>query len=80
MLVRPEDYYVALMELTADPHRDRTVLSADAHVVLRDGRPVVVLPGGAEFPVTDVFGHVLTTLAMDLFRLFPDADHVPRVM
>ncbi|WP_278254945.1 hypothetical protein [Streptomyces sp. IBTA2] len=32
MLVRPEDYYVALMELTADPHRDRTVLSADAHV------------------------------------------------
>ncbi|MFC9153038.1 lantibiotic dehydratase, partial [Streptomyces bacillaris] len=80
VLVRPEDYYVALMELTADPHRDRTVLSADAHVVRRDGRPVVVLPDGAEFPVTDVFGHVLTTLAMDLFRLFPDADHVPRVM
>ncbi|UTR79679.1 lantibiotic dehydratase [Streptomyces cavourensis] len=80
VLVRPEDYYVALMELTADPHRDRTVLSADAHVVRRDGRPVVVLPDGAEFPVTDVFGHVLTTLAMDMFRLFPDADHVPRVM
>ncbi|MEE1774542.1 lantibiotic dehydratase, partial [Streptomyces sp. JV181] len=28
VLVRPEDYYVALLELTADPHRDRTVLSA----------------------------------------------------
>ncbi|MFD9742588.1 lantibiotic dehydratase [[Kitasatospora] papulosa] len=79
VLVRPEDYYIALLELTADPHRDRTVLSADAHVTRRGDRLVALLPDGGEFAVTDVFGHVLTTLAMDMFRLFPDADHVPRV-
>ncbi|MFC5174890.1 lantibiotic dehydratase, partial [Streptomyces mutomycini] len=79
VLVRPEDYYIALRELTADPHRDRTVLSADARVTRRRGRLTVLLPDGAEFAVTDVFGHVLTTLAMDMFRLLPDADHVPRV-
>ncbi|MFC6784398.1 lantibiotic dehydratase, partial [Streptomyces atroolivaceus] len=79
VLVRPEDYYVALRELTADPHRDRTVLSADARVTRRRGRLTAVLPDGSEFAVTDVFGHVLTTLAMDMFRLLPDADHVPRV-
>ncbi|MFF9352044.1 lantibiotic dehydratase, partial [Streptomyces sp. NPDC014734] len=79
VLVRPEDYCIALLELTADPHRDRTVLSADAHVTRRGGRLVALLPDGGEFAVTDVFGHVLTTLAMDMFRLLPDADHVPRV-
>ncbi|MFF5727628.1 lantibiotic dehydratase, partial [[Kitasatospora] papulosa] len=80
VLVRPEDYYIALLELTADPYRDRTVLSADAHVTRRGDRLVAVLPDGGEFAVTDVFGHVLTTLAMDMFRLLPDADHVPRVV
>ncbi|WP_338316414.1 lantibiotic dehydratase, partial [Streptomyces bohaiensis] len=79
VLVRPEDYLVALRDQTADPYRPRTVLSADASVVRRGGRLLTVLPDGAEFDVLDVFGHVLTTLAMDLFRLFPDADHVPRV-
>ncbi|WP_250293691.1 lantibiotic dehydratase, partial [Streptomyces atroolivaceus] len=79
VLVRPEDYYIALRELTADPHRDRTVLSADARVTRRRGRLTALLPDGSEFAVTDVFGHVLTTLAMDMFRLLPDADHVPRL-
>ncbi|CAL9573793.1 hypothetical protein SUDANB120_04904 [Streptomyces sp. enrichment culture] len=80
-LVRPEDYYVALVDFTADPARPRTVLSADVAVVERAGGELaVVLPDGAEFPAVEVFSHVLTTLAMDLFRLVPDdARHSPRV-
>ncbi|MFD3517555.1 lantibiotic dehydratase [Streptomyces sp. NPDC058657] len=78
-LVRPEDYYVALLDHTADPHRPRTVLSADVAVERREGRLVVVLPDGAVFDVLDVFSHALTTLVMDLCRLLPDADHSPRV-
>ncbi len=78
-LVRPQDLYVALADNTTDPHRDRTVPSADIRVQRRDHGLVAVLPDGAEFPVADVFSHVLTTLAMDLFRPFPDAAHTPRV-
>ncbi|MET9959162.1 lantibiotic dehydratase [Streptomyces sp. NPDC006326] len=80
-LVRPEDYHVALVDFTADPGRPRTVLSADVAVTERaDGELAVVLPDGAEFPAVDVFSHVLTTLAMDLFQILPDdAEHSPRV-
>ncbi len=78
-LDRPEDYYVALVDHTADPKRGRTVLSADVRVEERGDRLVAVLPDSTEFDVLDVFGHVLTTLAMDLFRIMPDADHTPRV-
>ncbi|WP_340559281.1 lantibiotic dehydratase [Streptomyces sp. GSL17-111] len=80
-LVRPEDYYVALVDFTADPARPRTVLSADVAVTEEDdGTLVTVLPDGARFPVVEVFAHVLTTLAMDLFRLLPEeAEHSPRV-
>ncbi|HEX6969542.1 MAG TPA: lantibiotic dehydratase [Micromonosporaceae bacterium] len=78
-LVRPEDYQVALVDFTADPRRPRTVRSADVAVVERDGELVVVLPDGAQFPAVDVFSHVLTTLAMDLFQILPEADHSPRV-
>ncbi|NRN70377.1 Lantibiotic dehydratase [Kibdelosporangium sp. 4NS15] len=78
-LVRPEDYYVALVDYTADPARPRTVLSADATVESRAGRLVAVLPDGAEFPVVDVFSHVLTTLVMDMFRLPDQGGHSPRV-
>ncbi|MER5933046.1 lantibiotic dehydratase [Streptomyces sp. NPDC002054] len=79
-LVRDEDYYVALVDFTADPGRPRTVLSADVAVTERDGELVVVLPDGAEFAAVDVFSHVLTTLAMDLFQILPEeAEHAPRV-
>ncbi|GAA2745821.1 lantibiotic dehydratase [Kitasatospora cinereorecta] len=78
-LTRPEDYQVALVDLTADPARPRTVRSADVAVVERDGELRVVLPDGAEFPAVDVFAHVLTTLAMDLFQVLPEGDHTPRV-
>jgi hypothetical protein len=80
MMVRPEDYYVALIDQTADPARPRTVLSADVTVTSSDdGRLVAVLPDGATFPVVDVFSHVLTTLVMDMFTLPSDGDHSPRV-
>ncbi|MGW0882400.1 lantibiotic dehydratase [Streptomyces sp. NPDC002671] len=78
-LVRPEDHQVALADFTADPARPRTVRSADARVEERDGDLVVVLPDGSVFPAIDVFSHVLTTLAMDLCRFLPEADHSPRV-
>ncbi|MFJ7209327.1 lantibiotic dehydratase [Streptomyces sp. NPDC098789] len=80
-LVRPEDYQVALVDFTADPARARSVLSADVTVTrAEDGELRVVLPDGAEFAAVDVFAHVLTTLAMDLFQILPeDAEHAPRV-
>ncbi|MER5729489.1 lantibiotic dehydratase [Streptomyces sp. NPDC002138] len=80
-LVRPEDYHVALVDFTADPGRPRTVLSADVAVARGDdGELRVTLPDGAVFAAVDVFAHVLTTLAMDLFQILPEeAEHSPRV-
>nr|BFE70228.1 hypothetical protein GCM10020092_035290 [Actinoplanes digitatis] len=78
-LVRPEDYYVALTESTADPRRPRTVNSADVVVRARGDELLAVLPDGAEFDVIDVFSHVLTTLVMDRWRILPEHDHTPRV-
>ncbi|MEU7908330.1 lantibiotic dehydratase [Actinoplanes sp. NPDC049118] len=78
-LVRPEDYQVALADMTADRAGARTVASADVRVVDDDGTLTAVLPDGARFPVTEVFSHVLTTLAMDLFQPLPEAAHTPRV-
>ncbi|OEJ97754.1 lantibiotic dehydratase [Streptomyces thermolilacinus] len=78
-LVRPDDYHVALVDLTSGAGRPRTVLSADVTVTERDGELVVVLPDGARFPAVDVFAHVLTTLAMDLFQILPEDGHTPRV-
>jgi hypothetical protein len=78
-LARPEDYYVALTDFTADPRRPRTVNSADVAVRARGERLLAVLPDGAEFDVIDVFSHVLTTLVMDRWRILPERDHTPRV-
>ncbi|GAA4986603.1 hypothetical protein GCM10025734_10960 [Kitasatospora paranensis] len=78
-LVRPVDHQVALVDFTAEPGREHTAMSADVAVTERDGELVVVLPDGAEFPAVDVFAHVLTTLAMDLFKILPEADRAPRV-
>jgi hypothetical protein len=78
-LVRDQDYYVSLVDHTADPSRPRTVLGADVEVEDRGGNLEVVLPDGARFPLIEVFAHVLTTLAMDLFRLLPETDHAPRI-
>ncbi|MFD2762618.1 lantibiotic dehydratase [Micromonospora eburnea] len=78
-LARPEDYYVALVDFTADPHRPRTVNSADVSVRAHGERLVAVLPDGAEFDVVDVFSHVLTSLVLDRWRILPERDHTPRV-
>jgi Lantibiotic dehydratase, N terminus len=78
-LVGPQDYYVALLDNTADPRRPRVVLGADARVVDEGGELVVELPDGARFAAVDVFGHVLTNLAMDLFRIVPEGGHTPRI-
>ncbi|MFH0240929.1 lantibiotic dehydratase [Streptomyces sp. HK10] len=78
-LERPEDYCVALVDQTGDPHRPRTVLGADVAVEERGGRLVAVLPDGAEFPLLDVFANTLTQRVMDRFTLRPDGEHTPRV-
>jgi len=78
-LERPEDYYVALVDQTGDPHRPRTVLSADVEVAERDGQLVAVLPDGAVFGVLDAYANTLTQQVMDRFTLRPDGDHTPRI-
>ena len=78
-LVRSEDYYVALVDYTADPHRPRTVMSADVSVSEQDGRLVAELPDGAVFDLLDVFGNSMTNRVIDRFTVRPDADHSPRV-
>jgi hypothetical protein len=78
-LERPEDYCVALVDQTGDPHRPRTVLSADVAVEERGGRLVAVLPDGAEFPLLDVFANTLTQRVMDRFTLRPEGEHTPRI-
>jgi hypothetical protein len=78
-LARPSDYAVALVDHTADADGARTVPSADVRVEERAGHLVAVLPDGAVFALVDVFSHVLTTLARDMFRVLPEADHTPRV-
>lgn len=70
-LVRPADYYVALGDYTVDPHRPRTLSSADVLVDLRDGRLVAVLPDGVVFDLVVVFSHVLTTPVVDRFQILP---------
>ena len=78
-LVRDEDYYVALADHTIDPRRPRTAMSADVLVEDRGGNLVVVLPGGAEFDLLDVYGHALSNRILDKFSLGSDAEHAPRI-
>jgi hypothetical protein len=79
-LVRDQDYCVALADPSADPHRPRTISSADVRVRDHGGRLVAVLPDGAVFDLVDIFSQALTMMAIDMFRLVPDeVDHFPRV-
>jgi hypothetical protein len=79
VLERPADYAVTLVDHVADPEGARPVASADVLVQDRAGRLVAVLPDGAVFDLVDVFAHVLTNFARDMFRVLPEADHTPRV-
>jgi hypothetical protein len=79
VLERPHDYAVALVDHNADPDGALPLLSADVRVEDREGGLVAVLPGGAVFDLVDVFAHVLTHLARDMFQILPEADHTPRV-
>ncbi|MGH3380986.1 MAG: lantibiotic dehydratase [Actinoallomurus sp.] len=79
-LVRDQDYCVALADPSADPHRPRTISSADVSVEDQDGRLVAVLPDGNVFDLVDIFAQALTMMAIDMFRIVPDdVDHHPRV-
>ncbi|MFC4590843.1 lantibiotic dehydratase family protein [Sphaerisporangium corydalis] len=79
-LVRDQDYCVALADSSADPHRPRTIPSADVVVRDDDGRLVAVLPDGNVFDLVNIFSQGLTMLVLDMFRIVPeDVDHFPRV-
>ncbi|WHT22380.1 lantibiotic dehydratase [Crossiella sp. CA-258035] len=78
-LVRPEDYFIGMVDYTADPHHPRALNSADVEVVDCDGELLLILPDGTEFPLLDVFGNALTNRVMDRFSLRPNADHSPRI-
>ncbi|MFJ7212903.1 lantibiotic dehydratase [Amycolatopsis sp. NPDC098790] len=78
-LVRPEDYHVALVDYTGDPHRPRTVAGADVAVEDRAGRLVAVVPDGTEFDALDGFCSALTNRVIDRFALVPDGPHTPRI-
>ncbi|MBJ7005133.1 lantibiotic dehydratase [Streptomyces griseofuscus] len=78
-LDRPEDHYVALVDQTGDPHRPRTVLSADVRVEDRDGRLTAVLPDGTAYDVLDAYANTLTQRVMDRFTLRPEGEHTPRI-
>ncbi|MDN3356428.1 lantibiotic dehydratase [Actinomadura sp. DC4] len=79
-LVRDQDYCVALADSSADPHRPRTIASADVSVRDHDGRLVAVLPDGSVFDLVDIFSQALTMQVIDMFRIVPDdAEHFPRV-
>jgi hypothetical protein len=78
-LDRPEDYHVAMVHYTGDPHQPGNVLSADVLVEQRDGELVAVLPDGSEYDVLDVYGQAMTQRVMDRFGLLPAAEHSPRV-
>ena len=78
-LDRSEDYYVALVDQTGDPHRPNTVLSADVAVEEREGKLVVVLPDGAAFGLLDAYANTLTQRVMDRFTLRPSGGHTPRI-
>ncbi|MEU1037893.1 lantibiotic dehydratase [Streptomyces sp. NPDC005551] len=78
-LDRPEDHYVTLVDQTGDPHRPRTVLSADVLVEERDGRLTAVLPDGTAHDLLDVYANTLTQRVMDRFTLRPEGEHTPRI-
>ncbi|WP_431783118.1 lantibiotic dehydratase [Streptomyces chumphonensis] len=78
-LDRPEDHYVALVDDTGDPHRPRTVLSADVAVEDDAGRLTAVLPDGSRFDLLDVYANTLTQRVMDRFTLRPEGEHTPRI-
>ncbi len=78
-LIRPEDYFVGLVDYSADPHRPRVVMSADVRVEVHGDRLITVLPDGARFDVLDVFGNALTNRVMDRFNLRPEGGRTPRV-
>ncbi|MFE1963386.1 lantibiotic dehydratase [Streptomyces sp. NPDC059479] len=78
-LDRPQDYYVAIVDQTADPNRPRTVRCGDVLVEERDGQLKALLPDGSVFDLLDVFSHAMTNRVMDRFTLRPDTDRSPRI-
>ncbi|MFE4664898.1 lantibiotic dehydratase [Streptomyces sp. NPDC056716] len=78
-LDRDQDHYVSLVDQTGDPHRPRTVLSADVQVQDTGGRLTAVLPDGTRYDLLDAYANTLTQRVMDRFTLRPEGDHTPRI-
>jgi Lantibiotic dehydratase, N terminus len=78
LLVRRQDYRLALMSHLPPPDQGAFRLAADAAVDAADGRLTVVIDGAQRFDVMDLFAEALKHALVRNFQLFP-AEHRPRL-
>lgn len=78
LLVRPQDYRLALMPHLPPPGQGTLRLAADAAVEGTDGGLTVVIDGNHRFDVMDLFAESLKRALVRNFRLFP-AGRRPRL-
>jgi len=78
LLVRQQDYRLALMSHLPPPGQGTFRLAADAAVDAADGRLTVVIDGAHRFDVMDLFAESLKHALVRNFQLFP-AERRPRL-
>ena len=78
-LIRDRDYVVELFHQTADPRRPRLLRGGDLLVECRDDILLVRLPSGEVVDVMEPFADMLTDMVIDVFSMFEESDHLPRV-
>lgn len=78
-LVRDSDYVVELFHQTADPRRPRLLRGGDLLVECCDDSLLVRLPSGDAVDVMEPFADMLTDMVIDVFSMFEESDHLPRV-
>jgi len=78
-LIRDRDYLVELFHQTADPRRPRLLRGGDLPVECHDDILLVRVPSGEIIDVMEPFADMLTDMMIDIFSMFPERDHSPRV-
>ena len=78
-LIGDRDYVVELFHQTADPRRPRLLRGGDLLVECRDDILLVRVPSGEIIDVMEPFADMLTDMMIDIFSMFPERDHSPRV-
>jgi len=80
VLISRHAYRVEIERESFVADRSRALAIADLYVEERDGDLMVCTHDGRlSFEIIEVFGGMLSGLVVDLFRLFPSAQHTPRV-